>query len=185
ATQALVYRVVLAVDWKQGFALATRLGGDQFARGHQAFFVREPESLSGAHGFVGRFQSRDTDDGAHHESDIAMSCDAYSAGSAVNYFDAFDSGRLESCAYLISVFFIREREHLGSPACGLLKSQFEIGPGSKGNNAKALRVRLDHAQRAATDRTGRTKNGNVSHEQKEKPQRALRSTGEMATVKPP
>ena len=46
AAQALMHRVVLAVDGQQRLALATGLGGDQFACGHQAFLVGQPDGFA-------------------------------------------------------------------------------------------------------------------------------------------
>ena len=47
AAQALVHRIVLTVDWQERFALAARFRGDQLAGGHQAFFIGQPDGLSG------------------------------------------------------------------------------------------------------------------------------------------
>ena len=47
--------VMFAVDGQQGLALAASFGGDQLARGNQAFLVGEADSLAGTYSFIGSF----------------------------------------------------------------------------------------------------------------------------------
>jgi hypothetical protein len=99
----LVDGVVLAVDGEKRLALAARLGGDELSGGDQAFFVGEADGLSGAHGFVGGFESSDTDDGRDYEIGVGMGGNADSAGGAVDYFDAGDSGFLQANSKVVGV----------------------------------------------------------------------------------
>ncbi len=82
--------IMFAVDGQQWLALAAGLGGNQFSRRHQAFFVRQADGLSGAHSFVGGFESGHAHDGADHEISIWMGGDAHASSRTVGDFDASD-----------------------------------------------------------------------------------------------
>src|SRR5579863_87892 len=87
ATQALMHRVVLAVDRQQRLALLTRLGSDQLSGGDQAFLVGEANNLAGANRLVSGLEPGDSDDGADHKIDLGMSRDSDGARGTVDYFN--------------------------------------------------------------------------------------------------
>ncbi len=93
AAQALVDRIVLAVDGQKRFALAARLGGDQLARCHQAFLVGQPDRLARPYGLVGGFEPGHADDRADHKIHVGMSGHPHSSGRAMHHFNIFYSGR--------------------------------------------------------------------------------------------
>ncbi len=88
AAQALMNGIVFAVDGQKRLALAAGLGGDQFSRGDKTFFVRQANGFSGAHGFVGGFESGHAYDGADYEIRFGMGGHAHASGGAVGDFDA-------------------------------------------------------------------------------------------------
>jgi len=59
--------------------------------------------------------------------------------------------------------FVRQRNHSRLPAHSLLKGEFGIVAGGERRDPKAVGIALDHAQSAATDRAGRTQNGDALH----------------------
>ena len=92
ATQALMDRIVFAVDGQQGLALTASLGGDQFSGGNQAFFVGQANRFASAYGFVGGFESGHADDRADYEIYVRMSRDSHGSRCSVNDFDFVCSG---------------------------------------------------------------------------------------------
>ena len=90
-TQALVDRIVLAVNWKKRLPLLSSFGGNQFARDHQAFLVGQTDGLPGAYGFIGGLQPRHAHDRADHEIYFGMCGHTDRSSRAVYDFDVFDS----------------------------------------------------------------------------------------------
>src|SRR5438270_8963635 len=89
--EALMRRVVLAVDRQKWLALAARFHGDQLSRSNQAFFVGEPYGFASFHSFVSCFQPSHANDGADNEIGVRISCYAHRSGGAVSYFDISDT----------------------------------------------------------------------------------------------
>src|SRR5271156_491754 len=71
-TQALMDRVVLAVDGQQRLTLFASFSGDQLAGSDQAFFISYTDCLSRLNSLVGGLKSSHADDGADHEVDLRM-----------------------------------------------------------------------------------------------------------------
>ena len=87
ATQALMHRIVLAVDGEQWFALPPGFGGIQFTGGYQTLVVRETYRFSSLDRFVGGFQPRNANDGANHEINFWMRSYADVTARAVHDLD--------------------------------------------------------------------------------------------------
>ena len=79
--------VMFAVNREQRFALAARLGGDQFSRGDQAFLVSKSNDFAGTNRFVSCFQAGNAYNRADHEVCVGMSCNANRSGGTVRYFN--------------------------------------------------------------------------------------------------
>ena len=87
AAKALMNGVVLAIDWEKRFAPLACFGDDQVAGRDQAFFVGYADGLPGPDGFVGGFQSCDSDDGADDEVSFGMGGDLDRARRSVDDLD--------------------------------------------------------------------------------------------------
>src|SRR5579862_9012579 len=96
ASQALMHRIVLAVDGKQRFALLTRLSRDEFSCGNKTLLISQPQNLSRAHRLVGRLQPRNPHDRANHEINFRMRRDPNSSATAVHNLDLAQPFLLES-----------------------------------------------------------------------------------------
>ena len=57
----------------------------------------------------------------------------------------------------------RHGDHARFPGLCLLKRSIQVAPGRQRNHLKAVRKRLDDAQRAATNGAGGTENGDFLH----------------------
>src|ERR1035437_2968733 len=87
AAQALMHRVVLAVDGEQRLALAASLGCDQLSRGDKTFLVGEPLNLARAHRFVSGLQPSHAHDGADYKVYFRMRGDTNRTRRTVSAFD--------------------------------------------------------------------------------------------------
>ena len=166
AAQALVDRIVLAVDGQKRFALAARFGGDQFSGRHQAFLVGQPDRLSRPYRFVGGFEPGHADDRADHEIHIRMSGHPHGSGRAMHHFNVLHSGSLQPGAQNFRIDCGGNRNEPGLPAPGLLESSVHIAARGQSNHLEALGISFDHAERAAPNRARRSQDGNAFHEQK-------------------
>src|SRR5215471_9522477 len=149
-------RVVFAVDRKQRLTLAASFGGDQFTRGDHAFFIREPDSLACLHGFVGGLEASHTHDRADHEVRVRMDGNPNVAGRSMNYFDSSEPTCYQTSAKCFRVLLRCDREYTWLPRLCLLKGNFNVRSCCQRDDPKALRIRLNHTEGAATNRAGRT-----------------------------
>ena len=83
--------VVFAVDGEQFPAGFGGGGHDEFTGGDEDFFVRESDGAAEFDGFVGGFESNDTDGGGNDNVGVRMSADGEHALAAV-----MDGGRSDS-----------------------------------------------------------------------------------------
>ena len=163
AAQALVYRVVLAVDRQQRLALAPRLGGNQFAGGHQAFLVGQPDLLARLHRLVGGFQPGHADNCADHEIDLRVGRHGHGSSRAPHHLGLARTGVAQPLPQSLRRILAGHREQLRTPAQRLFKGELQIRARGQGRNRKALRITFDDFEGAATNRTGRAQNCDSFH----------------------
>src|ERR1700678_637529 len=102
--------VVLAVDRQQRLALLASFGGDQLARGYQAFLIGYTNGLPRLNGFIGGLKSSRAHERANHEVNVRMSPTPYRTRRAVDHLDLAESSLPEAHAQYICIPFGRDRE---------------------------------------------------------------------------
>src|SRR5262249_51651159 len=83
AAKTLVNGVVLGVDGEKLFTGGLGGGHDQFAGGDEDFFVGESDGAAEFDGFVGGFETDDTDGGRDDDFGFGMGADGEHAFSAM------------------------------------------------------------------------------------------------------
>ena len=158
---ALVNRVVLGVDGQQRHVLLTRRAGQDLARRHHAFLIREADRLARHHRGIGRFESRHAHDGGDDEVDLrsvaARTLPSVPETTSMPLIPEERSRTASCCGKLRR----RHGSHQRPPARALLEGQVDIAPRSQRGHAKALRITRDNRERAGADRAGRTQDGDV------------------------
>jgi hypothetical protein len=158
-TQALVDRVVLAVDGQDGnIALAGGCGQD-FAGGNHAFLVGQADWFSGEDGRMGGFESRDPDDGRDDKVCFRVGRAGDGSCAAVDHLRSRDPSLVQALAETGGEFFCRKRDHLRPPADCLGESFVDIAAGSEGRDLVSIGKLLDDGKGALADGAGRSEDG--------------------------
>src|SRR5438045_1385279 len=126
ASHALMYSIVLAINWEQRLALTARLSGDQLAGSDQAFFISESDYLAGAHCFISGFKSCNPDDGTDHEISLRMRSNLNRSCWPVHNSYIFYAGILQPGARQRGFGLLRDRDKLRPPAAALLENCIDV-----------------------------------------------------------
>jgi len=163
AAKALVDRIVLAVDGQQGLGLTAGFGGDELAGDDQAFLIGQSHRFAGFDRFVGGFESGDADDGADHEIDIGLGCDADGSCGAMNNFGFGESGGAKFPTQGVGVGFVSDRDDLGPVAKALVVNSINVVACCERGDLEAVGIAFDDAEGAASDGAGGTQDGDAFH----------------------
>ena len=158
--QALVDRVVLAVDRQNGDATAAGGLGDDAASHHEHFLVRKRDGLAVLDGRDHRFEPLGPRGGAQHEVDVGMRGDrdeAVTAGTAERH--VADPGLFEA----IERGAGRHRRNRWPIAGDLCREQIGVFSRRQPDDLQAIGVRVDDGQRVLADGPGRAEDGDALH----------------------
>ena len=160
SVQALVDRVVLAVDRQNGDATAAGGLGDDAASHHEHFLVRKRDGLAVLDGRDHRFEPLGPRGGAQHEVDVGMRGDrdeAVTAGTAERH--VADPGLFEA----IERGAGRHRRNRWPIAGDLCREQIGVFSRRQPDDLQAIGVRVDDGQRVLADGPGRAEDGDALH----------------------
>ncbi len=165
ATQALVNGVVLAIYRQQFFASLVRGGHHQFTGGNQHFLVGKRDSLTELHCLVSSFKSHHTNRGGNHNVSTRMGANRKHAFAAMMNLRKFLNSLLaQPCREGICLLGIPHRHQFRLITHNLPHEFIQVAARGQRNHAKSGSQRIHYRQALAANRTGRTKNGNLLHE---------------------
>jgi hypothetical protein len=95
ASQALVDRVVFAIDREQRLALPAGFGSNDLSRGDQAFLIGQSDCFASANGLIGGLKSRYTDDCAYDEIYVWVGSHANVSGGTAADLDSPDTSTFQ------------------------------------------------------------------------------------------
>ena len=120
-------------------------GEEEITGGDEALLVGEADLLAGEDSGVGRFKTRDSNNGGDDEVGIRQRGYENCARGPVDDFCAGDPGGLKTLGELRGKLFCRDGDEARAPALALGEGFFEVGTGSKSYRLESFGVRLTEA----------------------------------------
>ena len=160
AVEALMDRVVLAVDGQDRDAAPMCRVHHQRAGHHEHFLVRERDRLAGVDRREHRFEARRARRSAEHDVDVRVRRDLHEAARPGDERRTRRRRRPERRrqlrAEIVDRFRCGRADDAGTIARRLLGERRRVLPSREANDLQPIGVRVDHRQRAPADRSRRS-----------------------------
>jgi hypothetical protein len=160
----LVDGVVFAVDGEQFPAGFGGGGHDKFTGSDEDLFVGESDGAAEFNGFVGGFESNDTDGSGNDDVGAGVSSDGQHAlASMMDGGERRDSLFVEAAGEFVGELRSGDGNKFGVVAFDLGEEFVEVGAGGEGEDLELAGERFDDGEGLASDGAGGTEDGEGFH----------------------
>ena len=162
--ETLVDGVVFTVDGEEFPAGFGGSGHNEFTSGNKDFFVGKSDGAAEFDGFVGGFESNDTDGGGNDNVGVRMSADGEHALASMMDGGESDSLFAKAAGEFVGELRSGDGNKFRMVALDLRKEFIKIGAGGEGEDLELAGERFDDGEGLAADGAGRTEDGEGFHE---------------------